>query len=119
MSNRPTHLGKPVRHSLSIRLDRALALLDRIVSIIEEGEQRPREPSAWEGMTSRVKGWREPDIRLAIIGLYGKASSRNAANLLAAEFGADRAPTKSALARLFVQMARHDLLRQGMVRERE
>lgn len=106
MTIRPTRART---HSMAVRLDRALTLLDRIISLVEQGEPRDADPGTWSNMKSRVKGWNDPEVRNAIIAVYGRSSTREASNLLVAEFGTRRAPTKSALSRLFIQMARHEI----------
>jgi len=112
MTNRPTLKGGRPGHALAVRLDRALTLLDRIVSIIEAGSPRTADPTIWNDMKSRAKGWKDPEVRAAIISLYGRASTRDAQHLLAAEFGSSRVPCKSALSRIFIQMARHEIASQ-------
>lgn len=92
------------------RIDRALDMLDRIIAMIEAESAPSEDESVWQDFKNRSPSWRDREVRSAMIGLYGRMSSRRAVNLLAAEFG-DRAPSKSTVARLFVEMAKHRAMR--------
>ncbi len=97
-------LSRTPRWSKEAQLNRALALLDRIISLIEEDDKQVPMTDvsavAFAQIESRAPCWRDAQVKAALLSLYGRASSRDAANLLGAEFGSERAPSKSAVARI-------------------
>lgn len=92
------------------QIERALALMERLVVLLEEGSATPsriisREPTVptavQDRITYRSRYWKDADIRSALLALYGRSSSRDAESLLIAEFGRERAPGHSVIARIF------------------
>ncbi|MEO0589070.1 MAG: hypothetical protein AAFZ11_00770 [Pseudomonadota bacterium] len=104
-----------MRPSRNQQINRALSLLDRVIALIEADDQAAGEAIGREPVLSaqdaeqikcRSPYWKDEEIRAAILSLYGRASTTEAAALLASEFGAERAPSRSILARLFAMIAR-------------
>lgn len=98
------------RPSRARQVDRALTLLDRIITLLEvetEGPLGSASELPFPEVTMRSPYWRDRPVRDAIVGLYlNGAGAAQAASLLLAQFGADRAPGKSVLGRIYVEMAR-------------
>ncbi len=92
------------------QLDRALTLLDRLITIIEQdGEEMPHRSAfnAADNVNLRSPYWRDDEVRQAIVGLYNaNASVADATAILTAQFGADRAPGKSVLARIYLAITK-------------
>ncbi len=82
--------------------------------MIEAGDEKPgtlvkQEPILAADVVSRIKCrspyWRDQEMKAAILSLYGRSSANDAVAILAAEFGAERAPGKSALGRIYAMLA--------------
>lgn len=103
-----------MRPSRNQQINQALALLDRIVALIEAGDEGPavaldHEPiiPAEAVATIRCKSpyWKDAEVRAAILSLYGRGSINDASALLKSQFGPERAPGRSTLARLYAMIA--------------
>lgn len=103
-----------MRPSRNQQINQALALLDRIVALIEAGDEGPavaldHEPiiPAETIATIRCKSpyWKDAEVRAAILSLYGRGSINDASALLKSQFGSERAPGRSTLARLYLMIA--------------
>lgn len=104
-----------MRPSREQQINRALALLDRVIALIEAGDETMAETIGHEPVLSaedveRIKCrspyWKDKEVRTAILSLYGRCSIIDAAALLAAEFGKERAPSRSVLGRLYGMIAK-------------
>lgn len=104
-----------MRPSRNQQINRALALLDRVIALIEAGDETMAETIGHEPVISsedaeRIKCrspyWSDKEVRAAMLSLYGRSSINDAAAILAAEFGPERAPSRSILGRLFGMIAR-------------
>lgn len=103
-----------MRPSRSQQINRALALLDRVIALIEENDEAPVSPiekaslipdEVSEAIRCRSPYWKDRQVRAAMLSLYGRCSINDAAAILKAEFGESRAPSRSILARLFAMIA--------------
>lgn len=105
-----------MRPSREVQINRALSLLDRIITLLEmESQERTDLATAAakpklsteqiERISIRSRYWKDDAVREAILSMYGRTSARDAAAILLAEFGTERAPSKSAIARLFISIA--------------
>ncbi|QDH35812.1 hypothetical protein [Porphyrobacter sp. YT40] len=103
-----------MRPSRNQQINQALALLDRIVALIEAGDEGPAVTLEHEPIippetvaTIRCKSpyWKDAEVRAAILSLYGRGSINDASALLKAQFGPERAPSRSILARLYAMIA--------------
>lgn len=95
------------------QINRALALMDRLVALIENEpverativRQEPKLTLAQqERIVDRSPYWKDPTIRAALLSLYGRSTIRDAESLLVSEFGRERAPSLSTIHRLFQKM---------------
>lgn len=93
--------------SRATQIERALILVERLVTLIEAGDDHAANHLAQErlavpdGFVCRAPGWRDPAIRDAILSLHGRTSSREVAAILLVEFGPLCEPSKSSVARIF------------------
>lgn len=102
----------------SKQIDRALTLLDRIIALIETDQidladsERPEpllSPAARDRVTYQSRYWKDEEVRDAILSLFGRGSARDAAAILQAQFGPERAPKRSTLGRIYARIAQERL----------
>lgn len=94
------------------QIDRALDMLDRIIALIAEEAPgpAPTTPALTQEEAEQLKlrspAWKDPEIRAAILSLYGEVSAREAADIITARFGPGRGRDKSSVGRIFLAIAR-------------
>lgn len=107
-----------MRPSRNQQINRALALLDRVIALIEAEDSEPvspisNEPIVPADISSRIRCrspyWKDAQVRSAILSLYGRCSINDASAILISEFGAERAPGRSALGRIYAVIAEASL----------
>jgi hypothetical protein len=107
-----------MRPSRNQQINRALALLDRAIALIEAGDSEPASPISNEpivptDISSRIRCqspyWKDAQVRSAILSLYGRCSINDASAILISEFGQERAPGRSALGRIYAVIAEASL----------